>query len=194
MLYYSDNADYFPNICVDVSVDDQLGGGYDGRRLTLANKLRPRFVPGYAPDNPGRTTFYTCPSSPQFLDGTTGYFRTTCANAAISISSTTDPNFAGLIYFDASRQYPSKKISNLKNVSSYIAMTEQAARAGVWLGSTGGSFVRGPTDQLITLHKDKMIYLFVDGHAESKNPKDTIKTVFTTNKADGLWSCYQVDR
>lgn len=73
-------------------------------------------------------------------------------------------------------------------------MTEQAARAGVWLGSTGGSFVRSPMEQLITLHKDKITYLFVDGHAEVKKPKDTIKTIFVVNKADGLWSCYPEDR
>lgn len=186
--YAADNNDFFPNMLKDISIDDQLGGGYDGRNLSLVEKKLVRITLDKVEL---KSELYLCPSAFKDADNN-GWFRTAIVNASVSANSKINANLAGMINFDQSAKYPSQQMSKLNFTDKLIMMTERSSLPN-YQGATSSGFVRGPADQGKTLHGNKMSYLFADGHVEELEPA---KTVQNNNlvKPGGLWSNFKEDR
>ncbi len=198
MNYAGDNVDTLPfgghsyAANDQVSWDDLLGSSYDGRKLTETEIHRGNFaIPAYR-----QPELYKCPSDPASWPGSA--IRSYSMNRGANAGSGSTPNpvggiwgvtlISGLAYSHANPW--SAKLTTISRPSSVICMTEQHMNTNM-LGNASGSCVSNPDNQIANYpagHSGRFNYLFVDGHAQSMRPVDTIAPGASMSTPKGMWT------
>jgi len=196
LSYTIDNEDYIPyaHDAANLSFDDFLGAGYDGRKLTQAQQNLGQFSTlTYKP-----WKLYACPentleSSPSDL------LRSYSMSAGNGAGSVEPLPGNGGIYYGVASVKVSVKVNRVKKPSTTLMMSERHS-ASNRLGGRTCSDVSNPNEQRLSglfPHFGQLNYLMVDGHVENLRPTDTITkaTGFTgtITKPYGIWTVYPND-
>lgn len=191
-MYTSDNQDmiipayYKTDTGGKVTWDDSLGE-YDGRALTLAQKIATK-------TQSMASAIYRCPSYPSWnaLDSTGA--TTTVAARSYTMNGVGDFTANdGVAKSDASGTYYSLKLSRIAGISRVILILEYPRWAN-YLGNdsnctrsgtaTGGYQTQIDVTKTMQTHGKKFNYLMLDGHAETMIPIETISPNLWTRRGD----------
>ena len=201
IAYTGDNVDNLPfgahaySSSDQVSWDDLLGTGYDGRALTDAQI----HATGFNPSLFAQPVLYKCPSDPSVWAGvyTRSYSMNRGANAGSGPTPSPTPPGAGTwgVTLISGTGYGatdpwSIKVTALVRPSQVLAMTEMYMDTNM-LGNASGSCVSNPANQIAYYpngHSGRFNYLFVDGHLQSLRPTDTIAPGGGLTMPCGIWT------
>jgi len=178
--YCADSQDFMPYALLgtdiktqDITWDDLLGGGYDGRKMTLTEQLATSIGIN---DDSLYSDLYYCPG---------GNLKNIGSAAARSYSingrTVNREGMSGVGW--------SSKIGRIKNPQTFLALTERISEVN-YLGEGSCCFATCPDDQTKTNplpHTGKGNYLFADWHVELLDSKDTIGGG-SLKDARGMWS------
>ncbi len=163
-LYSDSYDDWLPAICTsdNITFDDFLGGGFDGRKLDLQQQKATYAHPGLG------SKLYFCPSSVRITGVnynrgdsgtyyTNGYPRTYSMNSCGALGAGGD-----------SKTF--LRMSQFRNAKKYILLGERGyAKAQHSQGSGSSSdltFNMYTTDYAMTVHDGRTNFLIIDGHVE----------------------------
>jgi prepilin-type N-terminal cleavage/methylation domain-containing protein/prepilin-type processing-associated H-X9-DG protein len=164
-LYAGAYDEWLPAICTadKISFDDSLGGGFDGRNLTLTQQKY-----WYVPGGMG-SRLYFCPSSVK-ITGTPYERGDTSTSLTTGYPRTYSMNSAGPIGIDyATRFVMHLRLSQFKHAKNYILLGERAY-ADATQGSNSSAdvnFTHYTQVYPMTVHGGKTNFLIIDGHVEN---------------------------
>jgi prepilin-type N-terminal cleavage/methylation domain-containing protein/prepilin-type processing-associated H-X9-DG protein len=165
-MYADSSNEWLPPICTTDyrSYDDYLGGGYDGRKLTLLQQKYRYVLRGTG------SKLYFCPASVKITGApyergdsstsqNTGYPRTYSMNSAGPI---------GIDY--ATRSIIQLRLPQFKHAKNYILLGERGYPGGTHVqgsnSSTDVNFTHYNQEYPMTVHGGKTNFLIIDGHVE----------------------------
>ena len=196
-MYANDNADSGPYGLInsswspDLTWDDLLGAGYDGRKLTAAEQ---NGSIGLA--NPNNRKLYTCPANKLSPAGGTA-LRSYSLNGFNHNSG--QWGFGGTGW--------ATKMSRIAKVSKFITVLEYPSLNNLLGDGSSNNIAMGPAAQMgdpyytgyplqniLWPHLNMSNYLMADGHAENMNPFKTMGSsasrpgIIAYNIPYGMWS------
>ena len=178
-----------------VSWDDLLGTGYDGRNLSDSQV----HGAGFALSIYKQPDLYKCPSDDAKWSGavTRSYSMNRGVNAGSGSPPSLTPSGTGTwgVTLISGTGYGvsdpwSARLSQVVRPSSVLSLTEEHADANL-LGNPSGACLSNPSNQISTYpkgHSGRFNYLFVDGHAQSLRPVDTIAAGGSLTMPKGIWT------
>ena len=166
-LYADASDEWLPPICTADyrSYDDYLGGGYDGRKLTLGQQRYRYVLRGTG------SKLYFCPASVKVtgapyergdtsISQETGYPRTYSMNSAGPI---------GIDY--ATRNTMQLRLSQFKRAKNYILLGERGYPGATHTQGSSScadvNFTQYNQEYPMTVHGGKINFLIIDGHVET---------------------------
>lgn len=191
-LYAGDSNDYIPYACwtsgsIQISWDDLLGGGYDGRNLTDTQKQATGFNNSlFKP-----WELYVCPDNQLKLGSLLrSYSINRGANAGTSGVDYGDaPGGSGFCGVSGSTPW-SVKLSRLKRPSSTLFFLERIITTNI-MGNVSCSSTDNPNSQIsgtFIPHSGRFNYMMGDGHVENIRPADTVAAGGSLAQPRGIWT------
>jgi len=196
--YAGDNLEFLPyggfswsGGSYQISWDDLLGAGYDGRRLTDAQIQAGSLSVGKQPP------LYKCPIDPGVWSGS--LHRSYSMNRGYNAGSGTAPSDGPSGYWGVTCvsgdgygvSVPwSAKLPNVQRPSRALLATEYFADANI-LGCASCACVSNPYQQgqsFGVYHSARLNYAFLDGHIEALRPADTAATGCSMTTPCGIWT------
>ncbi len=197
--YAGDFMEYLPfgghaySASDQVSWDDLLGMGYDGRNLSDSEMHGPGM------NISKQSQLYKCASDEAKWPGSAT--RSYSMNRGVNAGSGSNPFptpagtatwgvtlISGTGYGVSSPW--SAKLSQVARPSSVLSLAEQHMDSNI-MGNASGSCVSCPNNQIASYpkgHSGRFTYLFVDGHAQSLRPLETVAPGGSLTMPKGMWT------
>jgi prepilin-type N-terminal cleavage/methylation domain-containing protein/prepilin-type processing-associated H-X9-DG protein len=164
-LYSDSYDDWLPAVCTadNITFDDFLGGGFDGRKLTLQQQQATYAHPGLG------SKLYFCPSSVKITGvnynrGDSGTYYTNGYPRSYSMNTCGQLGIGG-----DSKTF--LRMAQFRNAKKYILLGERGYVKAQYSQGSGScsdlTFMMYTTDYAMTVHDGRTNFLTIDGHVET---------------------------